>query len=176
VSISRKASVYAPERIKIGDNVRIDDFCILSGSIVLGRYVHIAAYSGLFAGEKITLENYAGLSSRVSIYASSDDYLGNGMTNPTIPSEFTHVHNAPVLLQEHVIVGAGCVILPGATIGMGAAIGALSLVTGDCRPWTIYSGIPARPLKERRSDIILRYQAELESRPDAGIERLNGKS
>ncbi len=177
VLISRKTSVYAPEKIEIGDNVRIDDFCILSGSIALGRYVHIAAYCGLFAaGEKITLENYSGLSSRVSIYASSDDYLGNGMTNPTIPSEFTHVHNAPVLLHEHVIVGAGSVILPGVTLGTGAAVGALSLVTGDCRPWTIYSGIPAHPLKERRSDIILRYQAELENRQLAGAERLDGKS
>jgi galactoside O-acetyltransferase len=164
VLISRKASIYSPEKIEIGDNVRIDDFCILSGSIVLGRYVHIAAYCGLFAGEKITLENYAGLSSRVSIYASSDDFLGNGMTNPTVPSEFRHVHNAPVLLQEHVIVGAGCVILPGVTVGTGASIGALSLVNRDCRPWTLYSGVPAHPLKERRPDVILRYQAELEAR------------
>ena len=30
VLISRKTSIYNPEKIIIGNNVRIDDFCILS--------------------------------------------------------------------------------------------------------------------------------------------------
>jgi len=51
VLISRKVSFYYPEKIEIGNNVRIDDFCILSGHIVMGNYIHIAAYCGLFAGE-----------------------------------------------------------------------------------------------------------------------------
>jgi acetyltransferase-like isoleucine patch superfamily enzyme len=171
VLISRKASIYSPEKIEIGNNVRIDDFCILSGNIVLGNYIHIAAYSGLFAGaDKIVVQNYANISSRVSIYSVSDDFLGHGMTNPTLPSKFRHVQNAPVVLEEHSLVGAGSVILPGATIGTGAAIGALSLVTADCDPWTIYAGIPARPKKSRRRDLILRYQAEFEAELKVGEE------
>jgi serine acetyltransferase len=31
VLLSSKASIYGPENIEIGNNVRIDDFCILSG-------------------------------------------------------------------------------------------------------------------------------------------------
>jgi acetyltransferase-like isoleucine patch superfamily enzyme len=168
IYISRKASFYNPEQIEIGDNVRIDDFCILSGHIVLGSFIHIAAYCGLFAVEKIVLKNYAGLSSRVSIYASSDDFLGNSMTNPTIPAKYRHVHTAPVVLEEHTIIGVGSVILPGVTIGTGAAIGALSLVTKNCEPWTVNLGIPARKLKSRRSDIILSYQADLEAELSGG--------
>ena len=163
VLISRKASIYSPEKIEIGNNVRIDDFCILSGSILLGSYIHIAAYCGLFAGEKIVIKNYAGLSSRVSIYACSDDFLGRGMTNPTIPVKFRKVHSGPVILEEHAIIGAGCVILPGVIIGAGAAIGALSLVNSDCKAWTIYTGNPARPKATRFRDIILNYQAKLEA-------------
>lgn len=34
----------------IGSNVRIDDFCILSGRLEFGSYVHIAAYSALYGG------------------------------------------------------------------------------------------------------------------------------
>ncbi len=30
VFLSKKASIYNPEKIEIGNNVRIDDFCILS--------------------------------------------------------------------------------------------------------------------------------------------------
>ncbi len=170
VLISRKASFYSPEKIEIGNNVRIDDFCILSGHIILGNYVHIAAYVGLFAVEKIIIYNYVGVSSRVSIYAGTDDFLGYGMTGPIIPSKYRHVHTAPVILEEHALVGAGSVILPGVTIGTGAAIGALSLVTSDCEPWTIYMGIPARPKKSRRRDLILRYQAELEVELKVGEE------
>lgn len=163
VLISRKASFYSPEKIEIGNNVRIDDFCILSGHIVLGNYIHIAAYSGLFAGEKIVIHNYANISSRVSIYAASDNFLGYGMTNPMVPSKYRHAHIAPVILEEHTLIGVGSVILPGIPIGTGAAVGALSLVATDSEPWTIYAGIPARPKKGRRRDLILRYQAELEA-------------
>ena len=44
ILLSRKASIYSPEKISIGNNVRIDDFCILSGNITIGNYCRIAAY------------------------------------------------------------------------------------------------------------------------------------
>ena len=43
VLISRKCSIYSPEKISIGNNVRIDDYCILSGNITIKNYVHISA-------------------------------------------------------------------------------------------------------------------------------------
>ncbi len=162
VLLSRKASLYSPERIEIGNNVRIDDFCILSGSIKLGNYIHIAAYCGLFGSEDIIMEDYSGLSSRVSIYTVSEDYLGNGLTNPTIPAHYRHPQKGPVVLKKHVIVGSESIILPGVTIGIGTAIGALSLVSSDCEPWKIYVGCPVKMKKERKNDIILAYQTALE--------------
>ena len=44
VNISKKISIYNPEFISIGNNVRVYDFCILSASnngITIGNYVHI---------------------------------------------------------------------------------------------------------------------------------------
>ena len=38
VCISRKASIYGAQNISLGDHVRIDDFCILSGRIEIGSY------------------------------------------------------------------------------------------------------------------------------------------
>ena len=52
-------------------------------------------------------------------------------------------------------------VLPGVTVGEGATVGALSLVNRDCEPWTIYGGVPARPLKARRKDRVLELEAEL---------------
>ncbi|MBI5116006.1 acyltransferase [Candidatus Poribacteria bacterium] len=164
VSISRKCSIYSPGKMVIGDNVRIDDFCILSGDIRVGSYVHIAAYCALYAQEaNINISDFAGLSARVSIYTFSDDYVfGLSLTNPTIPDKFKiKLDKGPVTLGKHVIVGAGSIILPNTVIGAGAAIGALSLVRGEVDPWTIWKGNPAKSAGRRRSDRILKLEKEL---------------
>ena len=50
VLISNKVSIYGAEFISIGDNVRIDDFCILSGKITFGNNIHIGAGSVVIGG------------------------------------------------------------------------------------------------------------------------------
>lgn len=159
VLISDRASFYGCERISLGDNVRIDDFCVLSageGGIKIGKFVHLAVYCMLMGKGKITLEDFSGLSSRVSIYSSNDDYTGEALTNPTVPSEFTNVRHAEVLLKKHCIVGSGAVILPGVTMEQGAVAGALSLITKSCEEFTIYSGNPARKVSMRSKDLLSR--------------------
>lgn len=161
VRISRKASIYLPEEMEIGNNVRIDDFCILSGKIKIGNYVHIAAGCYLFAGNAgITLMDFAGLSSRCTIYAITEDYSGEFLTNPTIPIKYRNVISAPVTLEKHVIVGTGSTILPGVTIGEGSAIGAMSLVTKSIGKWKIAFGIPAKEVKERSKNL-LKFEEQL---------------
>lgn len=152
VLISEKASIYGASRIHIGDHVRIDDFCILSagaGGIRLGSFIHIACFCSLIGQEKIEMEDYSGLSSRVAVYSSSDDYTGNAMTNPMVPAEFTKVDHRPVHIGRHCIVGAGAVILPGVMMGEGAAVGALALVIKSCEAFGIYSGVPAKLIRSR---------------------------
>ena len=152
ILLSEKASIYGAARIRLGSNVRIDDFCILSagdGGIEIGDHVHVAAYSSLIGAGAIRLRDFVNLSSRVSIYSSSDDYSGASMTNPMIPEAYKDVDTRPVEIGRHVIIGCGSVVLPGVTIGEGAAIGALSLVRTDCLPFTLYAGTPAVPRGER---------------------------
>lgn len=157
VQISERASFYGAGRISLGDNVRIDDFCVLSAGIngiEIGDNVHVAVFSSLIGAGKITLSAFCNLSSRVSVYSSSDDYSGAALTNPTIPSVFTDVTHADVFLGKHVIVGSGSVILPGVTMEEGVAVGALSLITQDCKAFGIYAGNPARRIKERKRDLL----------------------
>jgi galactoside O-acetyltransferase len=149
VQISDRASFYGVARISVGNNVRIDDFCVIAageGGISIGNHVHIAVCASLIGAGKITISDFSGVSSRVSIYSSSDDYSGATMTNPTVPSQFTGVTHADVFLGRHVIVGSGSVILPGVTIEEGAAIGALTLVNKNCESFGIYMGNPARSI------------------------------
>ena len=155
VCISRKASVYGGEQIELGNHVRIDDFCILSGKIKLGNYIHISAYTALFAGDGgIVLEDYTTISSRCVIYALSDDYSGKYMTNPTLPTQYRNVKREEVKIQKYAIIGSGCTILPGVTIAEGVAVGAMSLVNVGLDAWTIYAGIPCLKIKERNRDLI----------------------
>ena len=167
VLISDRAAIYGAERISIASNVRIDDFAIISagtGGIEIGNYVHVAAYVSLIGAERISLADFAGLSSRVAVYSSSDDYSGRALTNPTVPNRFKAVDSRPVTIGRHVIVGCGSVILPGVTLGEGVAIGSLTLVKKDCAPFSIHSGNPARCVGERSRQLLDR-EAELLASP-----------
>jgi len=159
VSISRLASFYGTENISIGNNVRIDDFCILSGRITIGNYIHIAAGCFLYGGEEgIELNDFVNLSSRIVIYAKSDDYSGMTLTNPTIPDKYKQVVEAKVVLQRHVLLGTGCVVLPGVTIEEGVSIGSLSLINKSLPAWKVCAGIPAKPIKDRKKDLLILEQ------------------
>ncbi len=154
VLLSKKASIYNATNIELGSNVRIDDFCILSAGkdgIVIGNHVHVACYSSLIGDGKIEMKDFSGLSSRVSIYSSNDDYSGAFLTNPCVPDEFTNVSSAPVSLEKHVIIGCGTIILPGVNVGEGSAIGAQSLVSKSCEANYIYAGSPLKKLKIRKN-------------------------
>ena len=158
VQISEMARFHGACFIEIGHDVRIDDFCVLSagpGGIRIGDFVHVAVYCSLIGRQTIQLGDFANLSSRVSIYSSSDDFSGASLTSPMVPDEFKQVTYAPVRLGRHVVVGSGSVVLPGVTIGDGAAIGALSLVKAPCDDFGIYAGVPARRVGERRKDLLV---------------------
>jgi dTDP-4-amino-4,6-dideoxy-D-glucose acyltransferase len=162
VRLSRKASLHNAKNIRLGDHVRIDDFCVLSageGGIDIHNFVHIAVFSSLIGAGKMTLHDFSNLSSRVCVYSSSDDYSGVHMTNPMIPPQFTAVAHAPVSIGKHVIVGAGSVLLPGVVLEEGVAVGALSVVKENCQAFGIYAGCPARRIGNRRRDLL---QLELE--------------
>lgn len=54
----------------------------------------------------------------------------------------------PVHVGDGCWIGAGAVILPGVTIGSGSVIGAGAVVTKDCAPNGLYTGVPARRVRE----------------------------
>ena len=162
VRLSRKASIYGADRISIGNHVRIDDFCILSGRIEIGNYVHINPFTGIFAGTAgVFLADFSNFASRVTIYAVSDDYSGDYMTSPLLPNDLTNIRQAAIFIEKHVIIGTGSTILPGIRIGEGCAIGAMSLVKENCIPWGIYAGIPCQLIKPRSRGLL-----ELEKKLD----------
>ncbi len=155
VLISSKASIYGAENISIGNNVRIDDFCILSGKIALGNYIHIAAYTALYGGSAgITIDDFSNISSRICIYSVSDDYSGDKLTNPMVPEKYKNMINKPVHIKKHCIFGTGCTVLPGVTIEEGGSFGSMTLIKTNTEPWSIYVGIPAQKIKQRSKSLL----------------------
>lgn len=155
VRISDKASVYNPESIEIGDNSRIDDFCVISGNVTIGRNVHIAVFCNVAGGEQgVFLDDFSGLAYGCQVFSQSDDYSGRSLTNPTVPDEYKFETKASVRLERHVIIGANSIILPGVTIAEGSSVGAMSMVTKSTLAWSVYFGVPARKIKDRSKDLL----------------------
>jgi galactoside O-acetyltransferase len=152
VRLDRTALILNPAGVQIGDQTRIDAFCLITAfgaGVSIGRNVHIAAGVYIFGGGGVVIEDFAGVSARSLIYSTNDDYSGEHLTGPTIPARFTHVNAAPVRIGRHAVVGAGCIVLPGVAFGEGSASGALSLVKTNVSPFAIVGGSPARRLKMR---------------------------
>jgi len=153
ILISDKCSIYGTD-ISIGNNVRIDDFCVLSGSITLGKNIHIGAYCGLYGKYGITMEDYTGLSPRCTIFSATDDFGGDYLISPMTPDKYTHVMGSPVLLKKFVQIGSGTVIMPGLTLYEGVAIGAMSFVKRSIPVWEIWAGNPLRFIKDRKRGMV----------------------
>jgi len=164
VRISDKAAIYNPEQIEIGDHSRIDDFCVVSGKVSIGRNVHIAVFCNVAGGsEGITFEDFSGLAYGCHVFSQSDDYTGRTLTNPTVPARFKREFKKAVRLGRHCIVGTNSLIFPGVILAEGCSVGAMSMVTKSTEEWGVYSGIPARRLKDRKRDLLVLEQAYLDS-------------
>jgi len=154
VQISRKCSIYSPETISIGDNVRIDDFCLLSGVIRLGSHIHISAYSAIYGNTSVVMEDYTGVSQRVTIYSAMDDFSGDYLIGPVHEKIKTRVIGGEVRLCKFSHIGASSIVFPNVQIGEGTVVGAFSLVTKSLPEWGIYAGIPVTFRKKRSQKLL----------------------
>ena len=103
---------------------------------------------------RLELHDFTALSAGTNLFTSSDDYSGNYMTNPTIPSELTNPLNGKVVINKYVNVGSNTVIMPNLSIGEGSVVGALSFVNKSLKPWGIYFGTPVKRIGERKRNVI----------------------
>jgi galactoside O-acetyltransferase len=165
VRIYAGAKIIGAEHMTLGDNIIIDDFVMIYARApsVIGSHVHIASFCSITGGGEFVLGDFSGLSSGVRVITGSDDFLGGGLTNPTIPEAYRSVLRSHVLIGRHALVGANTVLLPGTEIGDGTAVGAASLVNRTLEPWGVYVGAPARRIRERPSATILAQEAALAS-------------
>jgi galactoside O-acetyltransferase len=155
VLISRYANIYEPHKLSLGNHVRIDDFCILSGSIALGSYVHISAYCALYGKAGISMEDFTGLSPRCTLFSVTDNFDGNHLMSPLTKVEHNQLIQGKIVIKKYSQIGANSVVLPNCVIEEGVAVGAMSLVNNSLEPWTINAGIPAKKIKKRDKGLLI---------------------
>ncbi|MCY1242797.1 dTDP-4-amino-4,6-dideoxy-D-glucose acyltransferase [compost metagenome] len=76
------------------------------------------------------------------------------MCNSLIPRKFKKETFKETLIGRQVIVGAGAIVMPGANVGEGCAIGSMSLVLKPLDSWGIYAGVPAKKIKNRSKKLL----------------------
>jgi len=156
VLISQQSVLVGIENLIVGDNVRIDSFVLLLASrntLSIGSNVHIEPHSSLVAHHGITIGNSCTISHGVRLFTASADYSGASFTNRFPEESFQKPKIGPIIISDHVIIGANSVVMPNVQLKEGAAVGALSFVRDSLDPWQIYAGNPLRVLGPRVTEV-----------------------
>lgn len=124
--IDYRVFIRYPWKVKIGNNVTINQECRLYPSIQIKD-----AY--------IEIHDNVVISPQVTFFSAGHDY--NQLTLPDIA--------ASIVVEEHAWIGGNSIILPGVTIGEGSVVGAGSVVSKSIPPWSVATGNPARVIKKR---------------------------
>jgi acetyltransferase-like isoleucine patch superfamily enzyme len=161
-----------PRKIRIGDDVAVDDGCVLDAKGTANAGIRIG--SRVFLGRNtiltckdgdIELEDGVNVSFQCAVFSASSVRIGAD----TLLAAYCYVvgggheferTDVPVIDQARpskgidvgrgAWLGAGAVILDGVTVGHDAVVGARSVVTQDVPPFAIAVGAPARVLRDRR--------------------------
>lgn len=164
VRISNFAIIRNPEMVTVGSHVAIDEFVVISTSLIMGDYTHIAPMVSVIGGKRglLRMGNFTTIAAGSRIICGSETYDGNGLIGPVIPYQYRDAIDwSPVIFEDFSIVATNVIVMPGVVLGEGSVVGAGSFVTKSTEPWTIYWGSPAKPRKQRNSNNIKRYAREL---------------
>lgn len=143
--------------VRLGKYVVIDGTleCYEKGMLSIGDYSFIGR-SRIFAAHNICIGKGALISDNVIILdsdlhsssASKRFEVAVAWSMGRFPNVYEGIPGKPVVIADHVWIGANSVILKGITIGEGAIVGAGSVVTKDVPPYTIVAGNPAKIIRE----------------------------
>ena len=136
-------------RVHFGVGTVVKPFAVVQttgGSIRFGRGCALSCFNHFSTGEgNITIGDYVRFAPNCTIVGGTKE----------VASRDTRIIDQPesrpngMSIGDDVLIGAGCVILPGAKIGRGAVIGAGSVVKGEIPEYAIAVGRPANVIGQR---------------------------
>jgi len=140
---------FIDESAHIGEGTVAWHYCTILADVEIGKNCSIGS------GTEIGRGSVIGKDTRISahVFLPSNSQIGERVfigpgcvfTDDRYPRAGNHYYNAdPPIIHSGASIGAGSVILPGVTIGVGALVAAGSIVTKDVAPHDHVRGEPAR--------------------------------
>lgn len=118
----------------IAKDTEIGAFCSIAPGVRIGGMNHPTNF--------VSTHPFLYLKNRYFVDSDSNGIFENG--------------NKKVVIQDDVWIGQNAVILPGIKISKGAIIGAGAVVTRDIPPYSIAVGVPAKVIKKRFGDDVIK--------------------
>ncbi len=126
VRLFEGATIWFPERVRIGDHV------------TLNEWVYVDGFGGVEIGNGVRIAH------RVTIMSSDHAHQRRD-----VPIHRQGLVAAPVRIEDDVWIGCNATILMGVTLGTGAIVAAGAVVTRSVEPYAVVAGVPARPIGAR---------------------------
>jgi acetyltransferase-like isoleucine patch superfamily enzyme len=164
VLIDSDSRFTRPELVSLGNHVAIDRGFYCTTGLKIGDYVHVSPYVAVIGGRHTYLEiqDFCFISVGARMICGSELFQGDGLIGPLIPDEFKDQQILePITLKRFSGVCANSTVMSGVTMAEGSILGANSFLKTNTEPWTIYAGNPARPIKSRKSHIMIDYAKRL---------------
>lgn len=114
------------------ENLEIGDYCTINDGV------------GIFAREQVLrIGNHVRISPNAMIIPGGLDVVDGQ------PPPYEH-YERPIVIEDGVWIGAGAIILGGATVKHHSIVAAGAVVTEDVPPYVIVAGVPAKVIKQLR--------------------------
>ncbi|MBL8131242.1 MAG: acetyltransferase [Anaerolineae bacterium] len=111
-------------------------------ALTIGEYVGITG-GAVVCAQRVSIGSHVMIGAN-SIICDTDFHPLDAAVRRERPLDAA---TAPVIIEDDVFIGMGCLILKGVTIGRGSVIGAGSVVTRDVPAGVIAAGSPARVIR-----------------------------
>ena len=173
VVFGRNMVIRHPHKMKIGNNVVIDDNCVLDAkgcqgtdfvigdNVILSRGCILSAKDG-----KLSIGDNTNFGANCLIYAvkelnigsdtlfAAQCYVGGSMyyfDRPDIPPIQQGSYANGVSIGDGCWLGAGVKVIDGVKVGDGVILGTGAVVNKDIEPFSVAVGVPAKVIKKRKT-------------------------
>ncbi|PIF59338.1 acetyltransferase [Flavobacterium sp. 2] len=151
IYVRGKRGILGGENLTTGINLRIDIinaeknecFLHIGKNVQINDYVHIGVAKGVTIGDNTLIASKVFISDH-----NHGSYKGEDQSKPEESPIMRILDGKEIKIGSNVWIGEFVSILPGVTIGDGAIIGTMSVVTKDVPENSIAIGSPARVIKK----------------------------
>lgn len=168
--LGRNVVIRHGRAITLGNNVTIDDNCLVDGrgsdaegvvfddGVIINRNCMIQAKAGpITIGARSTLGSNSVLVSLAGVhigeavmiaggvYISAGAYRTDAADTPIMDQ--AAYSKGPIRIGDNVWIGTGAILLDGVSVGRGAVIGAGAVVTRDVPERSVVAGVPAKVIR-----------------------------